>query len=203
MIFLTEEQVEARLNSKDNLARLRRNEKAVERNPKFIISEDTLVRPENNGGRREGDTNIPPFIRELVGTLANMEPSKAVAEVFGVSKSQTDQYKAGCITPGVRDPALSQKINENLGRAHELAIAKMVESLESISSKELTNAKVRDKASIAADLARVAEKLTPKEESKASGDFQLIVYSPTVRAENFYQTKEVVTKVAKDAKITD
>lgn len=193
MIFLSQEQVEARLNSRDNLAR----------NPKAIISEDTLVTPINNGGRREGDTNIPPFIRELVGTFSNMEPSRVVAEIFGVSKSQADQYKAGCVTPGVPDPTLTQKINENLGRAHELAIEKMVQSLEGISETDLKNAKVRDKASIAADLARVAEKLTPKEAPKEKQDFQLIVYSPTVKTENHYETKEVVTRVARDAKITD
>jgi hypothetical protein len=199
MIFLTEEQVKARLNSQDNLAK----NPTENRNPKNIVSEEVLVTPIHNGGRRNGDTNIPPFIRELVGTFANMEPSKAVAEVFGVSKSQADQYKSGCVTPGVPDPNLISQLNKNLSRAHELAIEKMVASLEGISETDIKNARVRDKASIARDLASVAEKLTPKELPKERGDFQLIVYSPTVRTENFYETKEVITPVAKDAKITD
>lgn len=190
-MLLSPEEAEIRLKSSDNLANAVNGkvQNAGEHSTRFSRRETIIgsisLRPFWNGGRREGDTNVPSFIREIAATAAQLEPSANVAKNLGLSKSQVDQYKAGCVSPGVENPDLVSAIDKNLGEVRELAVSKMMASMNLIDEDKLKKCKATELANVAASLSKVA---TSAEKKKEAGGDRIIVFSPESKEENHYTT---------------
>jgi len=197
-MLLSPEEAQARLKSPDNLANIPAEKKvqnAGEHSTRFSRRDQIIgsisLRPFWNGGRREGDENVPSFIREIAAQAAQFEPTSVVAKNLGLSKSQVDQYKDGCVTPGEKDTALSQAIDKKLDSVRELAINKLVASLNGINDDKLGKLKATELAQVAANMSKVVDSSAKKD--KGTGVDRIIVFAPEQKTETHYTTIEVHT----------
>lgn len=190
-MLISPEEAKARLESSDNLANRPQGklQEYGDHSTRFSRKETIIgsisLRPFWNGGRREGDTNVPSFLREIAAVAAQFEPSSTVAKNLNLSKPQVDQYKAGCISPGVKDADLTSKIEDNLGAVRELAVTKMMSSLNLMTDSKMDKCKATELASIAANLSKVTSNTDKKNQN---GSDRIIVYSPETKEENHYTT---------------
>lgn len=142
------------------------------------------------GGRHPGDKNIPPETRVVVGTLANLDSTRNVAEAFGISHSQVHALKHGKTDQdGAPNPDLVERIESSLGVIQDKAIVTLMESLKLITPDKLSKLKVRELSGVAKDMAGVIERTTPKKEIHNHGP-TLVVYTPKPNEEADYEVVE-------------
>lgn len=203
-MLLTNEEAVARLDNPENLIRRRENDKIIRQLTRVKLpeySEDTCaIAPIHNGGRRPGDKNLTPEDRASVGAAANILDIKEVAETMQVSEHHARELAEGKHSNAQgTNPELVEAINDKLGVPHDLAIQKLTQALLGLDpSKEKSPSKL---ATIAGTLARVAEHTAPlKHDDPKNGleDCKLVVYAPTVKQENHYQTVEIQSPVKQE-----
>lgn len=199
MGFISDEQVKERVERPDNLinrpklntpAPRRSNNDKEDRQQERVEKDDYVaIAPLHNGGRRQGDKNIPEFMRALIGVSANIDTLDEVAENFGVSSHHAFELKHGMHSHAQgANPELVQKVNEGLQTPHELAVDRLTKSLMSISDDDLTNLKPREKIAAASQLARVVDSTKPIQKETEHQGVQLLVYAPTIKQENVYES---------------
>lgn len=166
MMFITEEEAKERLESGDNA---------------LSVEHARL----HNGGRRPGDTNIPPLIRELIGTAAHMGTIREVSETFGVSPVQVKALKAARPSQvGAVDENLRGKIESNLMKAEEIAISKLMDVMGLITMEDVAGVPVKGRSEIARNLSSIAK--NSRKEEIPQNKTQVIIYAPSLRTEEDY-----------------
>src|SRR3990172_3673655 len=95
MLFITEEQANARLNSPKNLTNRNRQLKRRPNGPNNDDDQPVSIRPFNNGHRRNGDKNVPPELRQLAALTALDSTQRDAADLIGVGVSAVSNYVAG------------------------------------------------------------------------------------------------------------
>lgn len=175
--IITEEELQKRLENPDNLCN----------------REEIIVQVEHkrlrDSGRREGDKNIPETVKELAGVLAHVDTLKNVGESLGISTSQVHQFKNGRNSQHVPNEELKDKIDERLGTVKDLALDRLVNSLNVITPEKLEKIKVVNAASIAQRMASVVEKVSEKKNDVGNVIFQ--IYAPRMREEKEFEVIEV------------
>jgi hypothetical protein len=192
-MILTDEEMDERLNSPDNLA--------------TNLVEVRSMRA--NSGRTVGSTKIPPALRSLIGSIAvqGNEPQADVAEVFGVAISTVNLASRGLIrNDGPLQKDLVEDLDEAKDRAntnkkatvdeaHEAAVDAMVASLSILTTKlksdEGQTLKPKELSRIAADMSKVVS--GNKKDDPASNiinNTKVIVYSPAQNKERAYEVIE-------------
>jgi len=209
-MFLSDTEVESRLQSEDNLARRnidkeppRRTltnysgrESARDQAP--ITPEDsTTIAPLHNGGRRPGDRNLDASVRAVIGSIARMDTAANTAKAFGVSPHHVHELKHGkhSNAQGV-DEELANNINEKLKTANDIAVTQMTNVLLGIDVTKIR--KPKDAVYVADKLASIAVKTSPIKrladaDGEAGSGTRLIVYAPTIKQENHYESVHAVT----------
>lgn len=190
-MFIDDKELDRRVNRDDNLiAKLRKSKNHKSR-----------VDIPNEQGRQKGDNNVPPIVREIVGTLAHFDSRSSIADSFNVSPAQVSNYKNGKVTPQLGDDydgniALQQAIDRNLGRVRDKALEKLVMTLDAITPEKVhTTVKAKDLSAIASNLSSIVQKSMPiaiqrKIHESGGSAVQLNLYAPTTRTEEDY---EVIT----------
>lgn len=185
-MFIDETELARRLNRVDNLIH------KIRRTPTHKGRAEEI---EDGKGRREGDKNVPPIIREIVGTLAHYDSRKAIADSFNVSPAQVTNYKHGFVSPqrGVEDAAnqkLAEAIDKNLGKVRDRALDKLVMTLDAISPEKIAlTTKVKDLAVIASNLSKVVQQSMPLAIQKDTiQQVGVSIYSPPLKTEKDYET---------------
>lgn len=195
-MFIDDTELESLLKKPDNLVnRHRTNNDIIDRKNERVEqptteSDKTSIAPLNNGGRRQGDGNIPSIVRGVIGASARLDTLKNVSEEFGVSLHHAHELKHGVITDYKgQDDELIEDINKQLKTPHDLAVDKLTETLLAITPEKISLVtKVKDLASIANSLSAVAERSAPvKKDSGNSEGAKLIVYAPIIQNENHYE----------------
>lgn len=138
---------------------------------------------------REGDKNIPETVKELAGVLAHFDSQTNVAESLGISVSQVHQYKNGRNGQHAPNEELKDRIDERLGNARDIALDRLVDSLNVITPEKLEKIKVVNAASIAQKMASVLEKTGEKKNDIGNVIFQL--YYPRIQEEKTFEVIEV------------
>ena len=177
-MILTDEEVEDRLASKDNLV----NRLAVLR-----------IDP---GGRRPGNTNIPPLVKELIVSIDTEETDKEVAESFGISQVSVSAMKRGLTGGGNNasfDPKLAEagKKNKKIDTAHDAALDCLVDSLNLLKPKLKEVVKPKDLSKIVSDMSKTVSNLKKNDEDAEKGRIQVVVFAPTQKTETHYNTIDV------------
>lgn len=151
----------------------------VENGEERLTSEDNLlVKHDRCGaGRRDGDTEIPDFLRKLIGITTKVSGPTKAAKVFGVSQPTASTAARGEISPGVPNPELKAHINEKIADARERAVQGVLSALNLVPEKIDGNVKLKDLTQVAKDLSFVADKLAPADEKMPRGA-QVIFYTP-------------------------
>ena len=183
-MILSEEEVQGRLDSPDNL--MNQMESYVE------------IRRKHQG-KLPGATTIPPMVRELVGSLSNEsdEYDKDIAETFNVSQPIVSSASRGLISTsnGRFDSELAEKVkskvNDKLEAAHNLAIDAMVSSLELLTPKLSEITKPKDLSKIATDMSRISANLKGDNVDKSTR-VQVVLMAPSrMRRDDEYEALEV------------
>lgn len=126
MHLLNDSDAEKRLNHEDNLC------------VKTLRRDGRLA-----GGRKEGDKNLPPFLREVIGGLAASGNGAKVAEEFGISQARASQLASGRMgaQPGPVDEKLKEKVDEVSASVREQAVRmatlKLMAAMKSITTEKL------------------------------------------------------------------
>jgi len=148
-------------------------------------------------GRKEGDTNVPDSLRQIIGEEAVINGRQAalsIAREFGVSSSQVSAYAKGATSTATYDTpskSIISHINKSRQRAIKKAQITLNGALSAISQDKLDNADPKDLASIAKDMTVVIKNLEPpKETVEDSGKAtpQFVIFAPTFRDERSFET---------------
>lgn len=185
---LTEDQAKERLSSNRNLLN------------KLGLSTDRTEKTESNlnvvklhnGGRREGDKNIPQSIRELVSVAANVGTTKEAAEAFGVSHHQAHDYKHGKVSDRTNEE-LTEARDKGLGQIHDRALEILMHSMGLITPKAMEGMKVKDVVTVAEKMAGIVDKT--RGESKEHKPL-VIIHAPRVRDESEFEVIEIEARPA-------
>lgn len=160
------------------------------------LNSDTIVKHERCGsGRREGDTEIPDFLRPVIGAAARASGSMKAAKAFGVSQPSALAMSKGKKHPTAPvDPELKANVNGRIADARDKAVEGVMAALNIIPGKLDDSVKLKDLAGVARDLATVVDKLAPIEEKVQKGN-QVIFMLPKERDVADYPVIEVSSVV--------
>lgn len=129
---------------------------------------------------RNGSKGIPPMVQELIGVAATLTTQREAADSFGVSQPMARLYEHG-MTKGSK--GVAPKVQES----HDAAIDAMLSAIKAIPDRIPNVKKATDLSTIAANMARVVEKTTPKE-LEGKSNVQVIFFSPRIKDESEYET---------------
>jgi len=160
------------------------------------VEDTTTIRPLHNGGRRPGDNNIPHKLRVEIALAARTKPIAVVAEQYGISEHHAFELSKGMTSyEDGRNAKLVDAINSQVAVPHEIALARLTAVLTAITPEKIARvSKVKDLASIAHQLAGVSKAVQPIVKDDIPGvdsGAQLVVYAPSFRQENHYETVKV------------
>lgn len=183
---MTEEEAQERLESPKNILNLVPRKKG--NNHLNILG----------AGRRNGDYNLNPFVRALLGAAAHLDTAKSVAREFNVSREHVANLKHGIIDrpSGVRED-LAEAIEQIKKPIHETAADLVAKTLGLITDDKLEAVdKVKDLTAIAKDLSHVVEKTSPRSESGTK--VNVVIYKPEpMKSADFGEVIEVEAREIK------
>lgn len=174
-MLLDQQSATARLSSPDNLVNL------FAASPKPGIS---IVEKQRCGQK----TGIPQHLtredRNTIKVLADCKvPQAEIAADFKITQPEVSHIKNG----KVKTDEIA--VESKLAPIRDLAMEKLMKSLNLIDDEKLEGCKAVDLANIATSMSKVVEKTLPRE---ATGpQVNLVVYAPQVRAEHRYEVTEI------------
>jgi hypothetical protein len=151
----------------------------------------TTIAPLHNGGRRPGDINLSREVRSIIGTIANMDTLKNTAKAFGVSPHHAHELKHGKHSNAQgTNPELASSIDSKLESARNTAAEMLTNVLLGMDTSRIR--KPRDAVYVADKLSTIATRTVRSsasgEEEGNGGATKLIVYAPTIKQENHYES---------------
>src|SRR5678809_543974 len=90
-------------------------------------SPTATIKPINNGGRNEGDVNVPESLRKVLGETAQTEGRKAALNLalsLGISDSSVSAYSNGANSTNEYGAPKSPKLRNHIKSARERIAAK-------------------------------------------------------------------------------
>jgi len=170
-MLLSNEQVDQRLSSPDNLA-LRFGSGVQER---------IIHRP----GRKTGVPNLEVVKRNEIALRSRLGELQAdLASEFSTTQARVSQLERG------KDKSLDeQALQQQLKEVRDIAVDKLMASMGLISDDKLSRENAQGLSRIAANMAKVMDRTLPREESQAP--VNVIVYCPEQRSEKSFKTIEI------------
>lgn len=184
--------------------------------PMGVVSDDDLAKElENNGsndagcakgiiipeiielpkrGRKEGDTNVPEPLRNLIAQehLENGRQSAVeLAAQFGVSPSSVSAYANGATSTASynkKDPALKSHIAQAKQRIAGKARRKLNMALQEITPQKMEEASLKTLASVAKDMAVIIKQMEPENDNDNNQhtNVQVVLFAPPVVDESSF-----------------
>ena len=176
-MLLNEATAQERLNSPRNLA----NRFALNSAPSNV----TEITMKGKGGAR---VPIPPFIKTTAAILTRSGQSTqvAVADAFGFTKVGAHHIDKGDRPTGIDE----EKVEHAVAPIRNLALEKLAGSLMGMKQEKMDTLGVKDLSTVAANMSRVVEKLTPKTEAQGN-NININIFTPEPRKEAAYETVSV------------
>lgn len=195
-MILTKEEIQRRLNSKDNLS-----------NQISVISE-TPARPDQlkneiqykDGKSHQGNSGkrLTEEERITIGVLAQTAGTEIAGELMGVSPVTAKNLESGwrSDTPNTKskDMELMSKINDRLDETkltiQERAADRLLNALGVITDDKLENAKLRDAADVAAKMSQVYKNMAPSQE-RGDSRVRVVIHQPKATQESSLDILEI------------
>lgn len=174
-MFINDDEAKTRLSSLDNL-----------------INKLQLKRI-HNGGRPLNRKNDTDDARERVAETAIIKGPTQAAIEHDTTISRASLLSKGIITHGLgNDEELTPRVVSKRQQVHEKALDIIVASLGQLEPQLNGVKKARDLSAIAADMAKIADRTTPREvTADGKPNVQVIVYAPRIRDESEYDVVEI------------
>jgi hypothetical protein len=158
------------------------------------------VRKLHEGGRKNGDTNLTPLMRTLIGAAAEVDGNNAkTAKTFGVSDRAVANYRKGRTSRSTPIKAEAraevEEVVEVVKDQKQDIKSKATSRLDSlfngpISEENLSTLKPREAVSVAKDLATVIDRVSVRE-SGHEQRVQVVIFAPRQREEKEYEAIDV------------
>lgn len=144
-------------------------------------------------GRGNGNKQVPDSLRKIIGEtneLDSRQEALTLARSFGISDSSVSAYANGSTsTSSYHNPnsELKNHINESTQRIQKKARARLFDALKHITEEKLSEAKLRDVASVARDMSAIVKDFSPEEQLENNNNRpQFVIYAPTFRKEESF-----------------
>ena len=182
-MFLTNEEIEKRLNSEDNLINIKNNDKIG--NVKVIKHAGVA------GGRTAGHLNTTEEERIAAGVLSRTVGSQIAAEIVGISPMYASQIGGG--SKGNVIDKVDSILDSTKKQVETLAAERLLTALGFLDDDKLANSKATDLASIAANMSRTMSNMRDKVVNNSSGGVKVnvILYQPKQAKEDHFDFIEV------------
>lgn len=191
-MLLTQEQINSRINSENNIANSKVEQKVE------VIYKDGINSHGNNGAKRLTEEE-----RIAIGVVASVTDHQTASDLFGISKSHVNDVKNGNrVTHGVRfrDVELTQAIESRLNKTkldiQERAAETLLSALglfsdDSIQDK-MRNSSPKEIASVTKDMSQVFRNMSSdkKGESGPKG-VKIIINAPKESREDSFDVVEI------------
>ena len=153
--------------------------------PNNLCNKLVEFRPLNGGGKSVGDVNIPPSLRTLIASAAQIAPVKEVAKAFDVSPSHVHNL--------VKKETAEGRVESKVDRIRDKALDSLASLFDGvITAENLGGLKTREGISAAKDLASVVERIAPK--TSGGNNVQFVVFSPRIRSEEEYEAIDITPR---------
>ena len=126
--------------------------------------------------------NVPTEVKVVAGALAVQTSVREASEALDVSMGVVREAKNSS------NPEVKQGVSDALERVRDLALDKLMNSLDLMTNEKLNEGSAKDLAVVAANMSRVVEKTSPRAEA---ANVQLVVYAPQQRQEKQYKVVDV------------
>lgn len=147
-------------------------------------------------GRTPGAVETPDSLRKIIGDEAvtnGRDSAIELAKQFGLSESSVSAYAVGATSTSSYDTRPNKDvIKDARGRIKIKAGKKLMMALNKMTEEKLDETNARDLSGIAKDMSAIVRNM---EENDPSGQTRsdsnkpaFLVYAPTVKQENHYQT---------------
>ena len=144
-------------------------------------------------GRAPNDNNVPDSLRAIVAEEAiNGTPASELERTFGVSRSSITAYKHGATSTKTYDKPnekLQTVVERTREKIHSRASHKLLSALKHITEDKLADTKAGELSSIAANMSRVIEKTSPKEQTV--NQTNIVFYSPAQIHERNFEVVDI------------
>lgn len=138
-------------------------------------------------GNKEGKKKLPIFMRNTVAILTRSGESQAsVGREFGITRTAANKIAHGKVKSV--DEAL---VAEKLGQAKDIALDRLTAALLGISDEKLSKLEPEKLSTVAANMSKVIEKMTPGNNGNNGNNISVHIYSPETRREDLYPSVAV------------
>lgn len=150
-------------------------------------------------GRSDGDVNVPDSLRQIIGEEAvinGRQSALQIASEFGISPSSVSAYTNGATSTKSYDTpskSIIGHINKSRARAIKRASKTLNGALEAITQEKLDYTDAKDLSTIAKNMAGIIKDLEPTSTPEDNGNKspQFVIFAPSFRQENSFETIEV------------
>jgi hypothetical protein len=160
MLFLTDAEVQERLESQNNY--------------------EVIHKKMYDSGRTTGTKNIPTDQKALIGAVAKVDGPTVASKLFGVSISQASNYSKGVSTHGNGvNSELSEKVDDRMSALHSKVLDKLLDSIDAIDDDKVKKLDPKSQTEVAKNLSTIIKNTT--EEKREDSKQVVIIYAPEQR----------------------
>jgi hypothetical protein len=192
--LVSNDEVETRLSDPNNL--LNRLKGEFQQASDYVETEEPVAEVNllklHNGGRNEGDGNIPAPVQAMIGVMAHLDTAKNVGEAFDVSRQQAHNLKHGRTTDkhGVNSRLVEDMNMKRMGIA-DRGLNQLIDVIKSFDVAEIKDHSKKIEAGV--KLATIVEKMAPAEKESANKGNRIVVniYAPRTKDIEDYDVLEI------------
>src|SRR5678815_5618476 len=146
---------------------------------------------------RNGAKATPDSLRKLIAhdAINSNGTGEEIAEAYGVSESSVSAYKVGATsTTTYHEPSseLKQTVDFTRDRIKSKAQNKLLLALKHMTEDKIKEVKPIELSTIAANMSRVVEKMTPRNEGTTVQN-NIVFYSPKQISKENYETIDLIS----------
>lgn len=143
-----------------------------------------------NRGRGVGSIATPQSIRKIIadGKLEG-DSVNSILDAVPISSSSVSAYNKGATSTAQYNdphPDLEHHIQTSKQRISKAAAQRLETALDGITPEKISEAKLRDIASVARDMSQIVKNMEPSDEGTKIQN-NMIFYSPKLRDENSFE----------------
>lgn len=182
-MFLTQEQIDARISHEDNLINYLGTPRVK------------LVLPQGkNGGRLPGRKNMTDEEREDCGVLANVAGNGIAAEIFGVhpttASSLSNGKVAGSEKPELKN-AITERVEKYKDQIEERAAERLLAAINFLDDDKLANSKATELSQIAANMSKTLDNVKPRGTGDKGPKVNIFIHQPKQATEDNFEVIEI------------
>lgn len=135
---------------------------------------------------------VPKELRPVIAAISKVEGSTETAKLFNIAVPTANNLQHGRSSNGILDRVLEKDTHKILGTVKELAADRLLAAIGLLDDDRLSSvSKATELSAIAANLSRVVEKVTPKNDQSQGPVFH--VYAPELKSLDKYEVIDVTS----------